>query len=112
MLKIEIFPFIEEDKHSLFINKINNGNLYGTIEDIFNGKYLKLNDVTHFIKEIIIIENKMWALIEFTNNKLGSHAEKITNMNLDEIQLKYFFINENNLGLNLKSKSKPRGVVL
>lgn len=110
MLKIEIFPLIEESKYTFFINKINNGDLYGTIDDIFNGKYIKLNDVTHFIKEIIIVENKMWALIEFTNNKLGSHIEKITNLNLDKIQLKYFFIDENNFGLNLKSKSKLRGV--
>jgi len=113
MYKIEIYPIINESILPLYYGSIDNNKLFGTIEDIFNGEYIKLNDVTHNIKEIIVEKDKMSAIIEFTDSKLGNHARVITNsINLENIHLKPYFINETNLGLNLKSKNKLRGVVL
>ena len=112
MFKIEIFPHIDEKIIPLFLDKIKNNKLYGTIEELFNGRYLKLNDVTHSISDIIIVDNQMWALIDFNSSKIGTHARIITNNleNLNSVKLKPYFIDENNLGLNLHTKL--RGVVL
>jgi hypothetical protein len=111
MYKIEIFPLIDEKELPHFLEKIKTSNLFGTIEELFNGRYLKLRDVTHNIVEIITIENQMCGIIEFNNSKIGQHARIITDvLNLKGIKLKPFFIDENNLGLNLHTKL--RGVVL
>lgn len=112
MFKIEIFPHIDENLMPLFLDKIKINKLCGTIEELFNGKYLKLNDVTHSIVDIIVVDNQMWALVDFNSSKIGSHARIITSNleNLNSVKLKPFFIDENNLGLNLHTKL--RGVVL
>jgi hypothetical protein len=111
MYKIEIFPLINDEHLPLFLENIQNNKLYGTIEELFNGRYLKLRDVTHSVTEIITVENKMWAIVEFNCSKIGTHARIISDVvNLKGIKLKPFFVDENNLGLNLHTKL--RGVVL
>jgi hypothetical protein len=102
MYKIKIFPSIKSEHLPLFLDKIKNGKLIGCPVEIHNNKYYKLNDISHKINEIITIDNDMWALIEFTDTKIGNRIQKMINGLGDNCSyLKEFYDNDYNLGLNI-----------
>jgi len=114
MYKIKIFPAIKEKHLSTFIDRTKEHKLIGCPVEIHNNSYYTLNNISHKINDIIILDNDMWALIEFTDTKIGNHMRSIINgIGEDSCYLKEFFVSETNLGLNIYPiNDKRRGVVL
>jgi hypothetical protein len=114
MYKIKIFPAIKETHLSYFLDRIKEGKLIGCPVEVHNNRYNILNNVSHEIKDIITVGDDMWALIEFTDTKMGNHMRSIINgIGEDSSCLKEFFVSKTNLGLNIYPiNDKTRGVVL
>jgi hypothetical protein len=114
MYKIKIFPIIEDEHLKYFLEKIKDDKLTGCQDEIHNYRFNRLNDVSHKVKELIIINEEMWAIIEFVDTKIGNHMKSIINsLGENSSYLKEFFIDGNNLGLNIYPINNiSRGVVL
>ena len=114
MYKIKVFPSIKPEHLSFFLERTKENKLIGCPLEVHNNRYNILNNVSHEIKEIISVGDDMWAIIDFTDSKMGNHMRTIINgIGEDNCYLKEFFVSETNLGLNIYPiNDKRRGVVL
>jgi len=102
MYKIKIFPSINHENLHHFLKKLENDKLIGCPHELHNGKYNLIKNLSHKINDIFSIDEEMWALVEFLDNKNGLKMKTLVeSMGQDKFCLKEFFTNKDNLGLNI-----------
>ena len=113
MFKIKIFPAIKEEKIFFFLEEIKKERLIGTHVEWHNGNYNLLREACFKIRDIIVIGEDMWAVVEILSNKNGNQVKiMINSLGESSFHLKEFFADKENLSLNIYSIEEYRNIDL
>lgn len=111
MFKIKVSPKISN--FEIFNQKIDENKLYGSLYYEHNNKYNLFRNITHCVKDIFLDGEDMYGLIEINNSEKGRKIKNLINLiGENNFLLKEFYINDDNLGLNIYMSDINRNLSL